>query len=299
MAKLKSSNVNGTITMFNTASVNSPPANNVVFYPENYANRIMLSVKGPSGLDSPIQYHFGHSKIGYWAVEGNSSTSPLAFGISGPSSNGSIVGATTATNNVLTRTKRLRYQSAAVANAGCGYVSTTQQWTTGTANTGEGGFFYIHRFSFGGAQPDNPTSFIGMSNSASPFTNTAPNTTLCVGIGTAPGSNNLQLCYGGSTAQPRIDLGDTFKANVSDQDLIELTLFSPQSTANASNTVVHYHVMKINNQGTFSNTGTIEGGSTILPSNTTLLRPAATRNPSNAAAGVAIDLIQFYIETDY
>jgi hypothetical protein len=299
MAKLKSSNVTGTITMVNTTSVNTPPANNVVFYPENYANRVMFTVKGPSGLDSTLQYHIGQNKCGYWTVPGNDTTAPLAFGISPPSNNGSVVGVTTATNNVCTRTKRIRYQSAAVANAGCGYVTTSQQFTTGTANTGEGGFFYIHRFSFGGTQVANPTSFIGMSNTNSPFTNTAPNTTLCVGIGTAPGSNNLQLCYGGSTAQPRIDLGNTFRANVSDQDIIELTLFSPQSTANASNTVVHYQVRKINNAGVFSSTGTIEGGSTILPSNTTLLRPAAIRNPSNVAGGVAIDLIQFYIETDY
>jgi hypothetical protein len=301
MAELLSTNVNGSITIVSSSAalIVPPPANNITVFGENYANRVMLSVKGPSGLDSPLQYHFGHNKVAYWTPIGNATTVPLAFGTAAPTANGTATTRTVATTNIFTRTRRLGYVSATTANSAAGYRNTALQYTTGTANTGEGGFFYIHRFGITNGIPANPTMFIGLNNNTGAPANGVPNTTNSIGIGAAPGSNNLQLCYGGSTAQPRIDLGDTLRANVANDAIYQLTLFSPQSTANASNTVVHYHVTKTNNAGVFSNTGTIQGGSTILPSNTTLLGIQNWRSGGTSGTAVGLDLISLYIEADY
>lgn len=298
MAQLQNTTITSVLTLPGVTTVTAPEANNLSLFAQKKAGRMMLSQVGPTGFDTLMQPHFATNRIGYWAAPGNATTVPLAFGLAAPTANGSATQRAVATTNIFTRCRRLGYLGAASANSVAGYRNGAAQFTTGSARDGEGGFFYLHKFGISNGTPPNPTMFIGLNTITGAPTNVAPNTTNSFGIGLAPGSNNLQVCYGGSTAQPRIDLGSSFIANTSNDTIFEVSIFSPRSVANASNTIIYYSVVKMNATTTVSNTGMIEGGSTILPSNTTLLGLQSWRSPSSAATAVALDLISLYIETD-
>lgn len=273
----------------------APSAGTLAIYAKSIAGRMVPKWVGPSGFDTPFQASFAHNKMGWWNPPGNATTVPGVVGFTAPTAIGTATARTVATTNVFTRARRLGYNSATTAGAAGGHYVATAQYTIGTGTVGVGGFFYVCRF--GSADTlAQAIMFVGMSSSvATPTVTASPATfTNSIGVGCATGDTNLSLYYGGSAAQTPIALGASFPAKTNSTDLYELVLFAP---SNANNTV-SYRVTNLTTNVQVSGTLTAATPGTQLPSSTTLLAHRAYRSNNATAAGVLIDVVSVYIETD-
>jgi hypothetical protein len=191
--------------------------------------------------------------------------------------------------------RRLSYVSATTAGSLAGARVAVAQVSLGDGN-GNGGFYKIVRF--GVSDPATVTGarqFCGVSATTGAATNVEPNTLLnCIGIGNGAADTDLQLFYGGSVAQPPIDLGSSFPPNTLSTDVYELALFSPSNQS----CTVYYEVTRVNTGNVV--TGVITDGSgIILPAFNTLLAYSWNWRCNNATAlAVSLDFMSDYIETD-
>jgi hypothetical protein len=258
------------------------------------ANRLMPAFVGPSGLDSTLQPLLARNKVGYWNPPGNATTVPGVFGFTAPTITGFTATArNVATTNMFTRMRRLGYVTATTAGTVGHWRYAANQFTVGSSSTGLGGFTYIIRFGISDAADVAGARMCkGMRATATP-TNVEPSTltnVICLGHGAA--DTNFKLFYGGTTAQPAIDLGVNFPANTRNTDVYELALFSSPNSGD-----VHYEVTRINTGHVA--TGTItNSGAAVLPTNTTLIAPWGYRTNNATALAVGIDVMSAYIETD-
>lgn len=277
------------------------PTTGVSMFAKQLASRVFPAFVGPSGLDVVTQPGMWRQKIAVWNPPGNATTVPAVFGIAAPTAVGTATTRNVAATNIFTRTKRLGYVSAATAGALTGHYNTVAQFTTGTG-AGLGGFFYSCRFGFTDATTvAGVRSFVGMSSSTAAFTNVEPSTiTNCIGVAQlSTSSTQLYIVYGGSAAQTAIPLGTNFPpviaAGVTNGIAYDFTVFCPPN----SNGVVHYRLERIGT-GLFVEGSIVPGTpGTQTPSNSTLLAHRAWRTNNATAAAVGIDIIGFYIETDY
>ncbi|WP_448510340.1 hypothetical protein, partial [Immundisolibacter sp.] len=281
-----------------TAAVSATPtvSSGIKIFGRTVAGRNLPAFVGPSGLDSSIQPFLARNKIGIWAPPGNATTVPGVFGFTAVTATGTATLRNVATTNVLTRTKRLAYVSAATAGSLAGARVAVAQHTTGTGS-GVGGFTYVVRFGTSDAAAvAGARAFIGLSSSTAAPTNVEPST-LTNAIGVAQlSTDNTQwyIVYGGSAAQTAIALGTTLGAPTDKTALYELALFSSPN----SNAVINYQVTNVGTGATA--TGTLSGtAGTTTPANTTLLTPQIWRTNNATALAVGIDIISIYIETDW
>lgn len=277
-----------------TTEPSSPSLGYTHVYTKNVGGRSFLKWKGPSGLDVCVQPLLGQNKISFWSPPGNSTTVPAVFGFNAFTAVGTVTARNVATTNLFTRTKRLGYVSAATSGSICGIYDTTAQYTV-SDGSGLGGFYYICRFGASDAVSQSTAKvFVGLTNSVAAPTNVEPSTlTNALGVGANSTDTNLQMYYGGSAAQTRIDLGVNFPKSSASADLYELTMFSPPN----DNNDVFYRVVNMTTNATAEGTLTGVAG-TAIPSSTTLLSPRCWRI-TGAAAAVGIDIVSLYIETDY
>jgi hypothetical protein len=191
---------------------------------------------------------------------------------------------------------RIGYVSAATVGSLVSLRTGAAQVTLGDG-AGFGGFHKIVRFACSDAATvAGARQFVGISASTAAPTNVEPSSlTNVIGVGNRSADTNLHLFYGGSSAQPPINLGANFPANTLSADVYDLTLFSPPN----QNGVCHWEVQRLNTVDRVS--GTINGsGGVILPSPTTLLSYFwGFRTNNTTALAVALDLVSDYIETDY
>jgi hypothetical protein len=244
-----------------------------------------------SGIKSAMQDDIADGNIAFWQPPGNSTTVPGILGMNAPTALGTATNRAVATTNLSTRLKRLYYLSAATAGSFAGHYSTAAQYTVGGA-TGSG-FFYSCVFSMTSAAAlATKRAFIGVSSSTAAPTNVDPNTlTNSIGVGVVSGSSNLQICYGGSAAQTKIDLGANFPGDSLSADAYRLTLFADPTLSNA----VGYTVERLGTA--FTATGTLTGtAGTALPANTTLLGHRAWVCNNAAAQAIGIDIGTVYFE---
>ena len=264
------------------------------FFSRQIANRLMPAFIGPSGLDSALQPLLSRNKVGYWCPPGNATTVPGVLGFTAPTVTGFTGTArNVATTNLFTRMRRLGYVTAATAGTVGQWRSAAAQFTVGNSSTGLGGFTYIIRFGISDAAAvAGARMFVGMRNVVTP-TNVEPSTlTQCIGVGHGASDTTLHLFYGGSAAQTPINLGANFPADTRSVDVYELALFSSPNSGD-----VHYEVTRINTGHVA--TGTItNSGSTVLPTNTTLIGPWGYRTNNATALAVGLDVMSAYIETD-
>ena len=266
------------------------------------AGRMMPSAASfGSRVPFAFQPFLGRNRVGLWLPPGNATTVPLALGIAAPTANGTATARTVATTNALTRTRRLGYVSAAaVATQAAGYRQAANQFTMGTG-TGQGGFFYVHRFAVSDATlpaAATATMFVGLNAKAALPANGAANTVSCVGVGQLAGSNNFFFCYGGSAAQPAINLGTPFFAN-NNSEFYELAMYAPSTFANTANTIIYYRFEKVDGTGANVAVGSVEGPATVLPANTVLIGLDNFRSAGTQALATGVDLISLYIDSDY
>lgn len=269
-----------------------PASGRVRLFRRNYATRQMPAWIGATGLDTTVQPFLATNKIGLWCPAGNSTAVPGVLGL------GALTALGTATNRGVTagtlfqRARRQGYVGAATAAAFSGLRSSAQQITTGTGS-GLGGFHIVMRLAITDAVlVAAARMFAGISSTSSAPTNVEPSTLInVVGIGHGAADTNLSLYYGGSTAQTPIDLGANFPVAL--DTMYELQLFSSPGVAN----VINWLVTNFNTGNSAS--GTISGGAAVLPQSSQLLTPMQIWRCNNATlAATALDIVNFYFETD-
>lgn len=281
-----------------TAEPSSPPTGDLIVYTKAIAGRQMLKIKGPSGLDTPLQPILAQNKVCLWNANFGATTVPGVFGFPALTTVGTATARTSATTNILTRLKRIGYVSAS---------GTTGQLTSLRLTTGQapftmggdansfGGFYTIIRFGISDAALVTVARmFVGMSSSVAAATNVDPATlTNVIGVGHNASDTNLYIYYGGSAAQTRINLGADFPVSIT--TAYELAIFAPPNSA----TTAYYRVTNLGTGIEASGTLTAATPGTQLPANTTLLGLQIWRTNNTSTSAVGIDLSSIYIETDY
>ena len=212
-----------------------------------------------------------------------------AFTLYGTGSGASINAAT-----MFGQMKRQLYASTATAGQLGGQRSPTNLIQTGSGAV-IGGFDFNIRFGINDAATvAGAQMFLGLRPVGAVTATTQPSTLInCIGIGHNSADTNLQIFYGGTTAQTPIDLGANFPANTLVTDIYDLALFAP---ANATGTV-YYRVTRVNTGDVA--TGTLTGAAAVLP--TTSVGLAIDTWRGNNATALAVQLAVMHIDliTDY
>lgn len=272
-----------------------PATDKLRLFANKVAGRLMLAIVGPSGLDVTLQPHMTRNKVAQWNPPGNVATVPGVFGQAAVTSVGTATARNVSTTNRFTRMRRLGYASAATAGSLGGFTSPAAQYTIGTGT--EGGFHLILRYGCSDAATvAGARSFAGMQSGTAAPTNVEPSTlTNCIGVGARSTDTNLQLFYGGSTAQTPIDLGASFPANTLSVDPYELSIFSVAT----DNSKVDWRVENLRTGAVAEGTITNTTPGVTLPSGTTFLGVRAWRCNNATALAVAVDVINWSVETDF
>lgn len=275
------------------ATPSAPAADTVRVFARELANRALLAIMGPSGLDTSLQPHIARNKVAMVSPAGNATTI-LTLGSAAPTATGTATAANVATTNRHTRMKRIDYLvTTAATSAVAGWRVPAAQHTIGASTAGDGGFHYITRWgpATGVATATN-RAFVGLANSTAAPTDVEPSTiTNIVGMGWDAADANIQIMHRGTGAVTKIDLGASFPVPTADRaHVYDLVLFSPPGTTQ----VVHYEVTDLVTGAVA--TGTITTG---LPSVSTLLAPRGWMSVGGTSSVIGIALMSQYIETDY
>jgi hypothetical protein len=295
--------IDSEVTFPVVASPATPSASNFNFYGKNAGfTRTMPTVTGPSGMDYMLQPAIFRQKVGMWTPPGNATTVPGVFGTTAWTAVGTATARSVATTNLMTRQRRLGYVSAATAGSITSIRTAAAQYTTGNGS-GLGGFFASWRFNMSDAAAvSGVRSFVGFLSATGAPTNVEPST-YTNGIGIAQlstASDRLYLVYGGSAAQTAVDLGTGFPpyngtVGINNGVPYDFAIWcSPNS-----NGVINWQLTRLDTNTTTGNTITPGTPGTQTPANTTLLNPVAWRCNNATAAAVGMDIVHFYIETDY
>lgn len=266
----------------------TPASTDVRLFGKMIAGGALPAFVGPSGLDSALQPFFGRNRIGMWVVTGAFTTAPLAFGMAGPSTQGTVAARTTATTNLLTSTRRLGQLSASAAGNFTGFRASAFQFFRGNV-AGMGGFRFVARWGCSDAATvAGARTFVGMAAASTTAVDPSTQTNI-IGVGTDATDGNLVVMHNdGAGTATRIPLGANFPDHTLSADAYELALFCAPN-----DTTIGYQVTRLN-------TGDVASGtiSTDIPASTVLLGPQVMRNNGATALSVGIDLISMYVETD-
>lgn len=274
----------------------APPVDTIRLFRRAIAGRHLSAFIGPSGAACALQPFLGRGKVGFWNPPGNGTSVPGLFGLNAFTTTGfNPTSRNVDAGGASGRARRMGYVTAATAGAVGQFRQSAVQFTTGAGN-GLGGFFYLKRFVIADSNPvSDARMFIGMRASSSAPTNVEPSTLVnCIGVGHGAADANLKLFYGGSAAQAPIDLG----ANLSKSapSYIELALFAPSTESG----LIYWQASRIISPSVVHvQQGQISGDATILPQSGTLLAPWGYRTNNASAIAVELDVVSFYIETDY
>lgn len=286
-------NDDGSLRLPSVTAPTAPTADALQLAAMDYGGRQALASRTSAGAVSVLQSFLARNKVGLWNPPGSSTSLPGIFGIVAPVPLGTATTRGIATSNLLTRTRRLGYVSAATAGSLAGHYSSVNQFTIGDG-AGLGGFLLVIRFGVSdGASVNGARMFAGLRNVVSAPANTEPSTlTNVIGLAQLSSSSNLQIVYGGSAAQTPIDLGSSFPAGTLSADAYELVL-----SAQGGSQTVGYRVERLNTGHVAA--GTLAGTvGTVLPAASTLLSHAVWRCNNATALAVGIDIASVYVETD-
>lgn len=287
----------GGLSFTNQGAVAVPatPTGAVAMFGRQIAGRVMPAFVGPSGIDSALQPLLARNKVGVWMPPGNATTVPGVFGHTALTAVGTANGRNITTANLFTRMRRIGYISAATAGSLASARVSVAQVTLGTGTLG--GFTSIRRFGISDvAAVAGARMFMGMRSVTTAPTNVEPSTlTNGFGVGHDAAHTNLHFFYGGSVAQPPIDLGASFPITHGSAHPYELALFSPTGVLGR----LYWQVTRLDTGDAAS--GEINDTTGVqLPLSTTLLTYFVGWRSNNATAlAVGLDIMSNYIETDF
>jgi hypothetical protein len=194
-----------------------------------------------------------------------------------------------------TRAKRTALVSAATGGSGVHAFASNAASARAALGAGDGLGGFLCRFINGrsdAATVANALGFVGLSSSLAAPSNTADPGTLTnvIGLAQRPGVANLQIVYGGSTAQPSIDLGASFPAGTLGGTATEIDDFILFSSP-FDNSRVFYYVRRINSGavavGELPNTTP----GVTLPATGTFMGPRVHAGNNATALAVGLDIV--------
>jgi hypothetical protein len=290
--------MSGDLSYITHAAPAAPSYGRATQYARSLGGRVLTAAITRDATEHIYAPALFRKKMAWWNPPGNGTGVPGIVGMAAPTAVGTATARNVATTNLLTRSRRLAYVSAATAAALTGHYVAAAQYTTGNGS-GLGGFFYSCRFAFSDAAAvAGARAFVGLSSGVAAPTNVEPNT-LANAFGIAQlstDSTQLYLINSGNTTQAAIPLGTNFPpmaaAGATNGVLYQLTLFSP-TNANGTITVL------LERLGTaFEYNGSFTAGAGV-PASTILLAHRAWRCNNATALAVGIDVGDVYVETDY
>lgn len=271
----------------------TPPAGQGRMYMHSVAGKVLPKFVGPSGLDTVLQSSLGTN--GCVLISPSTSAAVTTFGVGAPT----IVG-TLGTPNIVPSTIFRAAIKRTTITSGSTSSSSADLRTTALCYRGEefapgiyaGGFFMQVRFAVSSIISKQRCA-VGLWNStaATPAANTMNSHVNGFFVGWDSGDANLSLMHNDDTGlATKIDLGSQFSAKDPDA-VFEFSLF-----CEPAGDVVGYRVNRLDTGATVS--GVID--STDIPTKaTTLCFHATANNNGTAGATVVLELMRFYLETDY
>lgn len=264
-----------------------PSAGRMLSYAKSIAGRILPKIVGPSGIDTALQPSlFGN---GIRALAPAASTAFDVLGMAQPTAVGTVSHPTPAAGNLRTQTRRGIVTSAATANSAAELRNTTVECWRGNA-VGQGGFFFSTRFAMSSTTALQRTAVGLFATTAAIATTQSPSAlTNCFFMGNDSADANMQIMHNdGAGNCTKINLGASFPANTP-AAIYEVMFFAPPNSNS------------INWRATRLDTGAVAEGviSTDMPDQATFLAWHAYANNGGTAAAVVLELMRFYLETDY
>lgn len=254
-----------------------------------FANGNQVMVETTAVLPAPLV-----ANTWYWVRDVSGATFKLAAASGGAAIDISSIGSGThrigkASTTIAPQMRRVGYVSAATAGSSCGVRNAAQQFQV-SSNSASGQWTFSARFLASDAVAVTAArTFIGMANTAAVIGNVNPSTLLhIIGVGADSGDANLSIMHNdGSGTATKVDMGAGFPAHSLSADAYELTL-----TVASNGASVAYSLKNLCTGNTAS--GTI---STDLPAAEKLLAPQLWRANGATALAVALDVMQFAVET--
>lgn len=263
------------------------PSVGVTLFARSKTNRRMLAQLGPSNVDCILQPSIFANKVGWFSVQGNSSTAISTFAFGSNTTGTATLRNVTTGGTFQVSLRRLGYVSSTTAGSSAGTRHGVLQFFTGDA-AGRGGFYYVARFTIDSAVATQRW-FVGLYGTAAVIGNVEPSSLVNIlGFGCDAAQTNVRFFHNdGSGTATAIDLGASFPSKVGTA-VYDIRLFCPPNSA-----TVYYSIDNLSS-GPFA-----EGNvNTNIPANTQLLAPQLWINNGATASAVALSVISQYIETD-
>ena len=144
-------------------------------YAKTAAQRLLLKIVGPSGLDTSLQPILARNKIGMLTAPGNATTVTVMGAYTTPTAVGTATTRNVTTANLFGRMRRIGYVSATAAGSLASVRVAAGQITVGGA--AGAGFFKVIRFGISDAVlVSGARTFVGVSSNTGAATNVEPST---------------------------------------------------------------------------------------------------------------------------
>lgn len=267
----------------------APASGHMLSYAKSIGGRILPKIIGPSGLDTALQPAMWGN--GIRMISPGSATALSVIGMAAPTAVGTVSHPTPAAGNLRTQTRRAIVTSAATANSASELRNTTVEAWRGASGSGLGGFFMTTRFGMSTTVALQRTAVGMFSTTAALATTQSPSAlTSCFFMGNDSGDTNMQIMYNDASGTcTKVDLGASFPASDA-AAVYEIIFFAAPAASTIS-----WRAQRLD--GTPS---TVEGTiSTNLVPDTTFLAWHAYANNGGTAAAVVLELMRYYLETDY
>ena len=278
------SNTNSFVNLVGIAvEPSAPSSNNLLVYSKLIAGKMILKVKGPSGLDTPVQNAFWQNNITIW-----NTTNVVAGLWSGTvgAGTGTFTTALPTSTNIYTSVKRARMANVVTTlNQVIGQRNTELMFQLG-GTAGQGGFFFYTRCGFD-VWTNGARFFAGMATATTVISLDPSALNNTVGFCVDAADNGAISFLTRNTGATKASTGFTITSNKG----YDLYIFC---APNASS--VGWRIVDIDTGAEASGTATL-----TLPVGTTML--TANVLASNAAltpvTSINLGLNRIYVETDY
>jgi hypothetical protein len=266
-----------------TNEPSAPSAGNLHVYSKSIAGKMVPKVKGPSGLDTPLQNAFWQNNITMWNP--TTATAGVWLGTAGAGA-GTYTTALPTTTNLYTAIKRGRWANVVTTtNQVLGQRNTEAMYFRG-GSTGQGGFFFYTRCGFD-VWTNGGRFFAGMHSGTTVVSADPSALNNTVGFCVDAADNGAISFLTRGTAATKASTGFTITSNKG----YDLYIFCAPNSSQYTWRIVDFVA------GTeASGTATLN-----LPTNTTMLTAGVLA--SNAAlttvTAIHLGINKIYIETDY
>lgn len=273
-------------------SPTTPPADNLNVFGRNVGGRMMLAIKGPSGLDTSLQPHLGRNKVKRHIPQGNSTTAIEAAGIT-LTATGTPTAGTVGVATLQQAISRILYAVATAATTAVagGHMNAAQHFI-GSPGGKIGGFHFIWRFgpSTGAAANTTRRGFCGFTSGVAAPTDADPSTQANVlGVGCDASDTTWHFMHrNGTGTVVKVNTGIT-KSAADFTEAYELAMFCPPGGTAVQMTFTNLTADVV---AAYEATGS-------LPTATTLLAPRAYFSVGGTSSAIGLAHMGLYIETDY